>query len=82
MVSGLFPCGPSRGPCKCECGTELKFTPLSVRQNNISVPRPICGHVWNGEPYYERNIEGETFLSSVTCSKCGMTAIDHDMWLD
>lgn len=38
-----------------------------------------CGHVWNGEAE-EGETAGGGFYSSATCSKCGMSAIAHDLW--
>lgn len=39
-----------------------------------------CGHRWDGEFYEEHPPEGGGF-GTVTCSKCGMHAIEHDMWV-
>ncbi len=36
----------------------------------------ICEHIWDGE---EKEIIGMGYGSSVTCSKCSMSAISHDM---
>jgi hypothetical protein len=38
-----------------------------------------CDHVWDGET---ETIEYDTgaVSQSVTCSKCGMSAMTHDMW--
>jgi hypothetical protein len=41
-------------------------------------PDGPCEHVWDGE-WIEEETRGGT-LASVTCSRCGMRAIDHDMW--
>jgi len=38
-------------------------------------PDGPCGHVWDGPPRVEGTME------SATCSKCGMAAIDHDLWV-
>lgn len=40
-------------------------------------PEGDCGHKWDG-PTVELD-EGLVVTSS--CSKCGMTAIDHDLWV-
>lgn len=34
-----------------------------------------CEHVWDGETVQEDN------MSTVTCSRCGKWAINHDMWM-
>jgi len=34
-----------------------------------------CEHKWDGEPYES----GDGSCWSVTCSRCGMTAMSHDM---
>lgn len=38
-----------------------------------------CGHVWEGEPETGETGGGAAFYS-VTCSRCGMSAMDHDIW--
>ena len=42
-------------------------------------PDGECEHVWDGE-WVEEKFEGGGGTSSVTCSRCGMRRIDHDMW--
>lgn len=37
----------------------------------------ICEHKWDG-PAYDSEATG---VSSVTCSRCGMSAFSHDMWV-
>jgi hypothetical protein len=39
-----------------------------------------CEHVWDGEGV-EVEYENGGGWSSVDCSKCGMTAMSHSMWL-
>jgi hypothetical protein len=34
-----------------------------------------CEHLWDGEPHIENG------FGTATCSKCGMWAINHDMWV-
>ena len=41
-------------------------------------PDGPCQHVWDGPEYTETG-EGGSFMSSVTCSRCGEPAIYHDM---
>lgn len=43
-------------------------------------PDGPCEHQWDGEAVDEE-FEGGGGCSSATCSKCGMRAIDHDMWV-
>ena len=64
-ATAIFPCGPSREDCVCKCDPEKG---------------PDCGHVWNGH-VVERELPGGASLSSVTCSRCGMLAADHDLWV-
>lgn len=35
-----------------------------------------CEHIWDGETIDEEQ------MSTATCSRCGMWAINHDMWID
>lgn len=42
---------------------------------NCNAESRDCEHKWDG-PWKELERGG-----SVTCSRCGMTAIDHDMWV-
>lgn len=59
----IFCCPPSI-TCECNCGAEQE-------------PR-VCEHKWDGE---EESTDGDGmgYGSSVTCSKCGMSAMSHDM---
>jgi predicted nucleic-acid-binding Zn-ribbon protein len=41
-------------------------------------PDGPCQHIWDGKEYTEET-EGGGFMSSVTCSRCGVPAIYHDM---
>ena len=40
-----------------------------------------CEHVWDG-PWEERVHEGGATSGSATCSRCGMSAINHSLWVD
>lgn len=42
-------------------------------------PDGPCAHVWDGPD--EEWQEGSMFCSSVTCSKCGATRMQHDLWV-
>lgn len=61
--AALFVCPPT-GTCKCNCGTTTE-------------PR-VCEHKWDG-PDEVSGGPGMGYGSSVTCSKCGMSAMSHDM---
>jgi hypothetical protein len=61
----MFACGPSTATCKCTCGTKAD-------------PR-VCEHKWDGAEEFREYPEGGC-SSSVTCSRCGMSAMSHDMW--
>lgn len=39
-----------------------------------------CEHEWDG-PTYREEFPGGGGQESATCSRCGMTAIAHDMWV-
>jgi len=38
-------------------------------------PDGLCEHQWDGPPHYEKN------MGTATCSRCGMWAINHDIWV-
>ncbi len=40
-----------------------------------------CEHQWDGPEEIEEYAGGSVSVSS-TCSRCGMTAISHSMWVD
>ena len=62
----VFTCGPSTATCKCECGRE---------------PLGPCEHQWDGpERIFDPATEGHG--ATATCSRCGMDAMAHDMWVD
>lgn len=72
VPSGVLVCGPSTiGKCKCSC-------PKS------------CEHLWDGPVVHDEDpdsaeIMGNEYvpapLTTATCSRCGMWAINHDMWM-
>ena len=39
-----------------------------------------CEHQWDGEGI-EQDLDGGAHMSSATCSRCGMSAIGHSMWV-
>lgn len=41
-------------------------------------PKGPCDHRWDG-PWIDLDADGRS--SSVTCSRCGMDCMSHDMWL-
>lgn len=47
----------------------------STAKCSCKCPDGPCEHVWDGE-----GVEDE-LMSSVTCSRCGMAAISHDIWV-
>ena len=56
-------CGYS---CNRECGLDIMECMKTHYKRD-------CGHVWDGPMKEEGNAQ------SVTCSKCGMWALSHDM---
>ncbi len=67
----IFACGPQSKTCKCECTRD-----------------GLCEHQWDGPEKYvtsEGNITDDRntkhIIGTVTCSRCGMFAIEHSMWL-
>ena len=60
--------------CNCNCGyscnRECGLPILECMEQHYVKD---CEHVWNGEINYFK--DGAT----VTCSKCGMSAMNHDM---
>jgi hypothetical protein len=65
-------------PCKCNCGYTCDG-PGRCELNKENFMACIkehwvkdCEHEWDGPTEYFMR------CASVTCSKCGMTAIDHD----
>lgn len=57
----------SCGPSRPGC--ECKCTP----------EKRDCGHVFDG-PWEEFETGGGAWCGTATCSKCGMSAMSHDMW--
>lgn len=51
--------------CDCTCGEKNQ--------------KP-CGHTWDGLTIGFNTPSGG-YVSSITCSVCGITAIGHDEWL-
>lgn len=70
-------CGHKQCRCNCgftcgrECGLEImECIRLHYKRD--------CDHQWDG-PEEEQHHPGGAVSSSVTCSKCGMSAMVHDM---
>lgn len=64
MVRGTTALPAGLGGCRCECHLPDR---AGAR---------ICGHVWDGpEETIEDTAAGE--VRSVTCSRCGLTLLDH-----
>lgn len=61
-----FACGPSNATCKCTCGVE------GVEH--------VCQHQWDGEGE-TTEYEGGGCSWSATCSRCGMSAMSHSLWV-
>lgn len=60
--------------CDCHCGYACnRKCGLPILECMEQHYKRDCGHVWDG-PWAERDWGG-----SVTCSRCGMLAIQHDM---
>jgi hypothetical protein len=65
-IVGFIACGPNTAKCKCQC------------------PDGPCEHVWDGPVigllgYDTRLGRPYAFGRSSTCSRCGMSAFDHDL---
>ena len=45
------------------------------RKCRCGYPEGTCEHIWNGPSEDTEN------SSSVTCSKCGLSALQHDLWV-
>ena len=65
-------CGPSSAKCRCECGRD--------DGTGDRLQKPLCEHVWDGPGQEAVYLDGGS-SSSVTCSRCGMSALSHDMWV-
>lgn len=61
----VMACGPSNAICKCTCGREGER---------------VCEHAWDGPEQVIEYPEGGC-SSSATCSRCGMSALSHAMWV-
>ena len=62
---------------EAEYGVKMtsNFNPHSCYCACGSEPRGPCEHTWDGPEW----ISEDECASSVTCSRCGMTAMSHDM---
>lgn len=65
LPAAIFSCGSSSTRCRCECSPE------GGRK---------CEHQWDGEGTSVTYEDGGG-MESASCSKCGMLAIDHDLWV-
>ena len=60
-------CGPSRPGCPCRC-------------DQPDETRDDCGHEWNG-PWLTRTLPSGATEGTISCSRCGMSALEHDRWV-
>lgn len=70
----------TKPPCRCNCGyTCGRQCRLPFDDCMAQHWKRDCDHVWNG-PWKELKGDGPCGGGggSVTCSKCGMSSIDHD----
>jgi hypothetical protein len=66
-------------PCQCKCGYSCgRKCGLEIMECMEKHYFHECEHQWDGEGV-EGEIPGGGSFSSATCSKCGMSAISHDM---
>jgi len=69
----IFTCGPSRDTCKCNC------------------PDGPCEHDFQGWQFFDKRgnelseaearDHGGSITGSSICTRCDLSAIDHDMWV-
>lgn len=72
--------------CNCNCGYTCSRGRYNVPKCTLSIMECIeqhyeqdCGHQWDGEPISWKDPDGRDEGSSVTCSKCGLDRMSHDM---
>lgn len=62
----IFICGPQTAQCKCNCPNG-------------------CEHQWDGETVQLMGTgrSGKEYVAgeSASCSRCGMVAMEHDLWV-
>jgi hypothetical protein len=85
MCGQGYPCDHDRGPspCRCNCGYSCGRTSGGSCDLDLFACieqhyRRDCDHDFNG-PMEHHTTPGGGATSSVTCTKCGMEALDHDM---
>jgi len=60
--------------CKCNCGYSCKHEcDLPIMQCMKLHYKKDCEHIWDGPPVVDDRFR------SVTCSNCGITALEHDL---
>lgn len=79
------PLGERKKACRCNCGYRCggpgrcKLSPMEcLRQDDGKHYVRDCDHQWDG-PSEDTHHFGGAVSSSVTCSKCGMSCMSHDM---
>ena len=64
----------AKNECRCNCGYSCnRQCGLPIMECIDKHYKQDCGHIWDGAVD-----EGDNFASA-TCSRCGMSAISHDM---
>lgn len=65
-------------PCRCSCGyTCGRKCGLDIMDCMAAHYQQDCGHQWDGPT--ERGEHGGCHWESVTCSRCGLPKMAHDM---
>ena len=68
------------GRCDCRCGYRcpVRPCPLSAWDCVAAHYKIDCDHKWDG-PWHEEVTEEGGTMGAVTCSKCKMLCVDHDL---
>lgn len=70
---------PPRERCRCACGYTCGGPGKCGHDECLELGHFVvdCDHVWNGREIARTESSG-AWSSSVSCSRCGTTALDHD----
>ena len=73
-----FQCG-SQTVCQCECANQ-EIRSRGEVLFDLDAKRPLCEHTFSGwEDFINEN--GKIVGGTSICARCGMTAMEHSMWV-